>query len=55
MKVRFDKAFYKDWFVFPFCIIWDTNIIEYIVPAKRLSIHFLWWHLGWTFFKEGNR
>ena len=51
-KVKFYKEFYKHWFVFPLCIEWETKLVEYYVPfAKRLSIHFLWWHLAWTFFK----
>lgn len=54
MKVRFQKEFYKHWFFFPICFVWETNIVEYIVPAQRFEIHFLWWHFRWTFTKGGE-
>lgn len=44
--------FDKDWFVFPIAIMWENNLPMYIPKASRLTIHFLWWHLGWTFVKE---
>lgn len=39
----------KDWFVFPFAIIWEDFLGWHSPPAKRLSIHFLCWHWQWTF------
>lgn len=44
--------FYKDWFVFPVAIMWESDLFEYIPKANRLTIHFLWWHWRWTFVKE---
>jgi len=44
--------FYKDWFVFPFAITLHTNCLEYYPPAKRLEVHFLWWHWRKTFYKK---
>lgn len=49
MKVIFRKMFDRHWFVFPACLVWDGYLIEYFPPAKRLELHFLWWHLAWTF------
>ena len=53
MKIRFNKGFYKNWFVFPVCIEWENNLIEYIPFAKGFSVHFLWWHFRWVFMKGG--
>lgn len=44
--------FCKDWFVFPLAIMWENGLCEYIPHANRITIHFLWWHWGWTFIKE---
>ena len=55
--IKFQKTFDKHWCVFPACITLDTKLIEYYPPAKRLSLHFLWWHCAWTFLtprKEKN-
>lgn len=46
--------FYKDWFVFPLAIAWESGLMEYIPHASRLTIHFMWWHWKWTFFKKEN-
>jgi hypothetical protein len=55
MKVKFQKMFDKHWLVFPISIMWNSELIEYVSPAKRLSIHFLWWHCAWTFIEEEKR
>ena len=46
-----DKHFYfdKDWFVFPFAIVWRTDILELVGKHSRLEIHFLWFHWRWIF------
>lgn len=49
MEVKFQKVFDKHWFVFPISIVWHSKVIEYYPSAKRLSLHFLWWHCAWTF------
>ena len=41
--------YYKSWFVFPFAIMWESDLLEYIKPTSRLTFHFLWWHWRWTF------
>jgi hypothetical protein len=46
--------FYKDWFVFPVAIGWESDLAMYVQKASRLTIHFLWWHLRWTFIKENK-
>lgn len=53
MAILKEKHFfyYKDWFVFPLAIVWESNLTMYRPTAKGLSIHFLWWHLRWTFVK----
>lgn len=55
MRVIKEKHFYydKDWFVFPFAIIWEDFLGMFRPPAKRLSIHFLCWHWQWTFWGKG--
>jgi hypothetical protein len=55
MRTKFQARVYKDWFVFPFCIWWENELMEYVVPTKRLSFHFLWWHFAWTFMKGGAK
>ena len=50
MEIKFQKMFDKHWFVFPLSLTWNTQLVEYYPPAKRLSLHFLWWHCAWTFF-----
>lgn len=52
MKVKFNKLFSRDWIAFPICVVWHNELFEYFPPAKRIEIHFLWWHCGWTFIKE---
>lgn len=52
MKVKFQTLFSKNWFTFPLSIEWNNDLVEYLWPAKRLSISFLWWHCAWTFFSE---
>ena len=44
--------FYKTWFVFPFAIAIDLDCYDYIPPAKRVELHFLWWHCKWSFKKR---
>lgn len=46
-----DKHFHfdKDWFVFPFAIVWKTDCWELVGKHSRLEIHFLWFHWRWTF------
>jgi hypothetical protein len=46
--------FIKSWFVFPFCISFHTDLMEFYPPAKSLQIHFLWWHFRWLFLKKGE-
>lgn len=50
MVVKFKKIFDKNCFVFPLCIMWNPELVEYYPTARRLSIYFLWWHCTWTFF-----
>lgn len=52
MRVIKEKHFDKDWFVFPFAIIWEDFLGWYRPPAKRLSIHFLCWHWQWIFWEK---
>lgn len=51
LKVKFHKLFSRHWFVFPLCIEWHNKLLEYYEPATRLDLHFLWWHIGWTFWR----
>ena len=44
--------FDKKWFIFPIAIQWESYIPAYIPSARRLSVHFLWWHFRWTFIVE---
>lgn len=55
MKVKFHKMLAKNYIVFPFCVVWETDDMMYYMPAKRLYIHFLCWHCVWTFIKEEKR
>lgn len=52
MTIKFNWIFDKDWFSFPLCIEWQSDLMEYVMPTSRLIISFLWWHFAWTFFKE---
>lgn len=54
MKVRFTKAFYKNWFTFPMSIVFETDLVQYIERTNILSFHFLWWHFAWIFEFEGR-
>ena len=52
MTIKFNWTFGRDWFSFPLCIEWQSDLMEYVIPTNRLIISILWWHFAWTFFKE---
>ena len=39
----------KDYIVFPFAIVWEDWSPMYLQHTSVLTIHFLWWHLGFWF------
>ena len=49
---RFEK--YRQPIAFLPTIVLERRDITYIKPTSRLSIHFLWWHCGWWFRKDGG-
>lgn len=44
------KGYYKDWFIFPFCIC-ITHRRELMDWPLCIELHFLWWHWRYTFLK----
>lgn len=50
MIVKKQKHFhyYKNWFVFPLAVAWESDLPEYIHKTSRLTIHFLWYHWRFT-------
>lgn len=44
-------VYYRDWFIFPIAIEWQSELYFICPTAKRLCVHFLWWHWRWTFVK----
>ena len=54
MTVKFEKAFCKNWFIFPLAIDWYVKPMMFKATAKIISVHFMWWHCQWKFIKEGG-
>lgn len=55
MEVRFDKTCHRGSFYFPFAIEWVSQPWQWIVPARELIIHFLFWSVRWTFINREAR
>lgn len=41
--------YFKNWFVFPLAVTWESDLLYTMQKSSRLAIHFLWWHWRWTF------